>query len=148
MGRKMISFVVACYRLPTLFPVCNSFMCMCQWKETFHELEPWSQITPGRSRGCMLRRELHISSSTLCWKCLWQQRKHVLQHKKRDKKTGVYSSWSVSLLYINPLWVIAIQICSHIWQVKLSNGSCEMLFGKNKKDFSLSNSKVYFPKPF
>lgn len=72
----------------------------------------------------------------------------MLQCKKRVKKTGVCGSWSISFLYINPLWVIAVQICLHIWQVRLSNGSCEMLFGKMKRKLSPCQFQSLFSKTF
>lgn len=54
----------------------------------------------------------------------------------------------ISLLGINPLWVIAVQICLHIWQVKLSNCSCKMLFGKMKRNFSPCEFQSLFSKTF
>lgn len=50
--------------------------------------------------------------------------------------------------YINPFWVIAVQICLHIWQVKLSNGSCKLLFGQMKKKLSPCQFQSLFNKTF
>jgi len=56
----------------------------------------------------------------------------ILQRKERDRKTSVSSSLSASLLHGYALWVIVVQICSHIWPVKLFAGSYEMLIIQQK----------------
>lgn len=127
--------------------MCNSFVCTSQWKETHHKLDPqsWFSIIPEENRGCIVRRELHISSSTLCWKWVCDNRENVYLSVRRYRKMGVSSSSLVSLLCTYALWVV-IQISSHVWPLKLSTDSCEMLIiqQKWKRSFPIANSKIIF----
>lgn len=131
---------------------CVTPLCANLSGKKHHKLDPqsWFCIIPEESRGCILRRELHAFSSILGWKWVCDNRENVHLGVRRDREMGVSSSLLVSLLCTYALWVLVIQISSHLWPLKLSAGSWEMLIiqQKRKRSFPTANSKIYFPKLF
>lgn len=131
-----------------LFKKCNACVCTSQRRD-ISQIRPLILNYPWREQGVHAEKETaHLPWYTMLKIHLRWQRKHLLQCKDSDRKTGVSSSLSLSLLYVYALWTM-VQICSCIWQLKVSTGSCEMLVIQHTwKNLSPCHFQNLFSKTF